>query len=70
MALCALPGSTYLLRLGEEVTMGTATGQAIAQGAILVSPLRRLAYRAHDQGADLRYRYTYPPPGKRAMARC
>ena len=51
MALCAFPGSTYLLRLVEEVTMATATGQSIAQGAILVSPLRRLAYRAVDRRA-------------------
>ena len=37
---------------------------------LLVSPLRRLADWAVDRGAFAILRYRYPPPGKRAMARC
>ena len=35
---------------------------------LLVSPLRRLAYRTVDRRAFVISRYRYPPPGKRVMA--
>ena len=51
MPLCAFPGSSNLLRLGEEVTMATLPRVKPLRKVLLVSPLRRLAYRDVDQGA-------------------
>ena len=47
----ARPGSSNLLRLGEEVTMATLLRVKPLRKVQLVSLLRRLAYRAVDQGA-------------------
>ena len=51
MPHCASPGSSNFLRLGEEVTMATLLRVKPLRKVQLVSLLRRLAYRAVDQGA-------------------
>ena len=53
MPHCTSPGSSNLLRLGEEVTMATLLRVKPLRNVPLVSLLRRLhvAYRAVDQGA-------------------
>ena len=57
----------------ELLGFGIRSRQAISipkRKVLLVSPLRHLAYRAVDRGASAISRYRYPPPGKRAIARC
>ena len=66
ISLVLLPASLALL--GFEIRLRQPISIA-KRKVLLVSPLRRLAYRAVDRGAFVISRYRYLPPRKRAMAR-